>query len=121
MPAREAFRLGRALVVPSRAESLPYIVLEAAAAALPMLASDVGGIPEIVAGSDTALVRPGDAEGLARAMHEFLDEPAAAHARAQRLQQIVAKRFTIAAMADAVLDFYAANSVEQCGLGVRID
>ena len=121
MPAREAFRLGRALVVPSRAESLPYIVLEAAAAALPMLASDVGGIPEIVAGSDTALVRPGDAEGLARAMHELLDEPAAAHARAQRLQQIVAKRFTIAAMADAVLDLYAANSAEQCDLGVRVD
>ena len=121
MPAREAFRLGRVLVVPSRAESLPYIVLEAAAAALPMLASDVGGIPEFVAGSDTALVRPGDAEGLARAMHELLDEPAAAHARAQRLQQIIATRFTIAAMADAVLDLYAVQSVEQCDLGVRVD
>jgi glycosyltransferase involved in cell wall biosynthesis len=121
MPAREAFRLGRALVVPSRAESLPYIVLEAAAAALPMLASDVGGIPEIVAGSDTALVRPGDTEGLARAMHELLDEPVAAYARAQRLQQIVANRFTIAAMADAVRDLYAANSVEQCDLGARVD
>jgi len=121
MPAREAFRLGRTLVVPSRAESLPYIVLEAAAAAVPMLASDVGGIPEIVAGSDTALVRPGDAEGLARAMHEMLDEPAAAYARAQRLQQIVAKRFTIAAMTDAVLDLYAAKGVGQCDLGVRVD
>jgi glycosyltransferase involved in cell wall biosynthesis len=121
MPAREAFRLGRALVVPSRAESLPYIVLEAAAAALPMLASDVGGIPEIVAGSDTALVRPGDTEGLARAMHELLDEPVAAYARAQRLQQIVANRFTIAAMADAVLDLYAVQSVEQCNLGVRVN
>ena len=53
MPAREAFRLGRVLVVPSRAESFPYIVLEAAAAGLPMLATDVGGIPEIVAGTDT--------------------------------------------------------------------
>ena len=62
MPAREAFRLGRTLVVPSRAESLPYIVLEAAAAGLPLLASDVGGIPEIVAGTDTDLLPPGDAE-----------------------------------------------------------
>ena len=58
MPAREAFRLGRTLVVPSRAESLPYIVLEAAAAGLPLLASDVGGIPEIVAGTDTDLLPP---------------------------------------------------------------
>jgi glycosyltransferase involved in cell wall biosynthesis len=107
MPAREAFRLGRALVVPSRAESFPYIVLEAAAAALPMLATDVGGIPEIVDGTDTPLVPPGDAEALARAMIELLDDPAAAHAHALRLQQTVGQRFTVAAMTDAVLDLYA--------------
>ena len=54
MPARDAFPLGRCLVVPSRAESMPYIVLEAAAAAMPLLATNVGGIPEIVNGTDTA-------------------------------------------------------------------
>ena len=54
-------------------------------------------------------------------MLEVLDDPAAAQARAQRLQQAVAKRFTVAAMTDAVLDLYAANSVEQCDLGVRVD
>ena len=48
-----AFPLGRCLVVPSRAESMPYIVLEAAAAGMPILATDVGGIPEIVSGTDT--------------------------------------------------------------------
>ena len=47
MPAREAFKLGRLLVVPSRAESMPYIVLEAAAARVPLIATNVGGIPEI--------------------------------------------------------------------------
>ena len=81
MPAREAFPLGRALVVPSRAESLPYIVLEAAAAGLPLLATNVGGIPEIVGGTDTALLPPEDAEALAQAMLELLDDPAAAQAR----------------------------------------
>lgn len=107
MPAREAFRLGRALVVPSRAESLPYIVLEAAAARLPLLASDVGGIPEIIAGTDTDLLPPGDADALAHAMLAVLDDPLAAQERASRLREAVAARFTIEAMADAVLDVYA--------------
>jgi glycosyltransferase involved in cell wall biosynthesis len=40
MPARAAFALGHLLVVPSRAESLPYIVLEGAAAGVPMRHSD---------------------------------------------------------------------------------
>ncbi len=39
-PARAAFALGRLLVVPSRAESLPYIVLEAAAAGVPLIATE---------------------------------------------------------------------------------
>jgi glycosyltransferase involved in cell wall biosynthesis len=107
MPAREAFRLGRTLVVPSRAESFPYIVLEAAAAALPILATDVGGIPEIVDGTDTPLLPPGDAAALAKAMLELLDDPAAAQARARRLRQAVSQRFTVVAMADAVLELYA--------------
>ncbi len=47
MPAREAFRLARAVVVPSRAESMPYVVLETVAAGLPLIATRVGGIPEI--------------------------------------------------------------------------
>ena len=39
--------MGRMLVMPSRAESLPYVMLEAAAAGLPIIATRVGGIPEI--------------------------------------------------------------------------
>jgi glycosyltransferase involved in cell wall biosynthesis len=108
MPAREAFALGRALVVPSRAESFPYIVLEAAAAGLPILATNVGGIPEIVLGTDTELLPAANADALARAMLTFLDNPAAAQAKALKLQAAVARRFSVAAMADGVLDLYAA-------------
>jgi glycosyltransferase involved in cell wall biosynthesis len=107
MPAREAFRLGHALVVPSRAESFPYIVLEAAAAGLPMLATNVGGIPEIVSGTDTVLLPPEDVDALAQAMLEALADPAAAQAKALRLRAAVGRRFTVAAMADAVLELYA--------------
>ena len=107
MPVRQAFELGRALVVPSRAESFPYIVLEAAAAGLPLLATHVGGIPEIVSGTDTQLLPPEDADALAIAMLHMLDELAAVRAQAARLQQSVGSRFTVAAMADGVLELYA--------------
>lgn len=108
MPAAAAFRRGRSIVVPSRAESLPYIVLEAAAAELPLIATDVGGIPEIVQGSDTALLPPGDADALARAMQAFLDDPQAAREKARRLKQAVRERFSISAATTAVLEFYDA-------------
>lgn len=107
MPAREAFALGRTMVVPSRAESFPYIVLEAAAAGVPLLATDVGGIPEIVSGTDTALVPPDNAQALAEAMLRTLADPAVARAKAARLQEVVGSRFTVAAMTDAVLGVYA--------------
>ena len=67
-PARAAFALGRLLVVPSRAESLPYIVLEAAAAGLPIIATNVGGIPEIFGPDADELVPPGDPAALADAI-----------------------------------------------------
>ena len=106
LPARDAFRLGRTLVVPSRAESFPYIVLEAAAAGLPMLATDVGGIPEIVAGTDMALLPPADAAALSTAMLAVLADPDAARIRADRLREAVSRRFTIATMTDAIVGLY---------------
>ena len=109
LPAARAFRLGRAIVVPSRAESLPFIVMEAAAAEVPLIATNVGGIPEIVQGSDTPLLPPGDVGALARAMHGFLDAPGTAAKRARRLKEMVRERFAIGATTAAVLDFYAAH------------
>ena len=72
MPARKAFALARTIVLPSRAELLPYIVLEAAGAAMPIIATNVGGIPEIFAGETERLVPPGDADALAAAMRGAL-------------------------------------------------
>lgn len=71
MPARKAFALGRVIVVPSRAEAMPYIVLEALAAGKTMIATTVGGIPEIFDPASPALVTPtveGVTAGMAAAM-----------------------------------------------------
>lgn len=76
MPARTAFGLGRIMVVPSRAEAMPYIVLEALAAGKPMIASAVGGIPEIFGPDSPALVRPGTGDLAERMVAALKDEKA---------------------------------------------
>jgi len=75
MPAREAFALARTVVVPSRAESMPYIVLEAVAAGNPVISTRVGGIPEILGPDFAGFVPPGDAEALAGAMSHDILQP----------------------------------------------
>lgn len=106
MPARTAFSRGRCLIVPSRAESFPYIVLEAAAAQLPMILTDVGGIPEIVSGTETELCPPGDEVSLEARMTRFLDNPDVFVTQAKMLQKAVAAKFTAARMARSVVDIY---------------
>jgi glycosyltransferase involved in cell wall biosynthesis len=73
MPARDAFALAESIVVPSRAEAMPYIVLEALAAGMPMIATAVGGIPEIFGENSPALIRP-DPSQLAAKMQTALGD-----------------------------------------------
>jgi glycosyltransferase involved in cell wall biosynthesis len=105
-PAHTAFSRARCLVVPSRAESFPYIVLEAAAAGMPIIATNVGGIPEIMSGTDIPLIPPGDAEALAAQMRAFLADPQPFLARAAVLQANVAEKFTVDIMTRDIVDFY---------------
>jgi glycosyltransferase involved in cell wall biosynthesis len=106
MPARRAFALARALVVPSRAESMPYIVLEGVAAGLPMIATRVGGIPEIFGTAANRLVPPGNADALAAAMNEVKASPASARDAALRLREEIRPQFSVAAMASAIEGVY---------------
>ena len=80
MPARQAFALAGIVVVPSRAEAMPYIVLEALAAGKPMIATSVGGIPEIFGAGSPAIVRADPGE-LASRMADALSDPASFAAR----------------------------------------
>jgi glycosyltransferase involved in cell wall biosynthesis len=74
-PARPTLHLGRCEVVPSLAESLPYVILEAASANRPVIATDVGGVREIFGPTAHQLVPAADTPALARAMQAFLDDP----------------------------------------------
>jgi glycosyltransferase involved in cell wall biosynthesis len=106
MPARAAFARGRLLVVPSRAESLPYIVLEAAAAGIPLITTKVGGIPEIFGPAAAELIPPGDPEALARAIGSALQDQHLTRAAASRLQARVRDGFSAEVMTEAVLTAY---------------
>jgi hypothetical protein len=69
------------LCLPSLKEGLPNAVLEALSAALPVVATRVGGVPELIRSGETGLlVEPGDVEALAAAMNRVGSEPGLAAA-----------------------------------------
>jgi len=105
IPAREAFAHGRLLAVPSRADSLPYVVIEAGGAGIPIIASGVGGIPEIL-GPDGTMVPPENPARLAEAIAAALDDPARAKAGAERLHDRIRSLFSQDAMVAGVLASY---------------
>jgi len=106
MPARSAFALGQVVVVPSRAESLPYVVLEAAAAAKPIVATRVGGIPEIFGPLAGHLVPAENAHALGQSIADLLDDPVLAKHGAQKLRSRIAVTFSVDAMIESVLAAY---------------
>ncbi len=105
MPAREAFALAKYIVVPSRAESMPYIVLEAIAAGKPIICTNVGGIPEILNDKSDRLVEPGNADDLADAMGAMMaNDQSFEEAKARKVK--LAERFSVQKMASDVMDAY---------------
>jgi glycosyltransferase involved in cell wall biosynthesis len=108
-PIWQALGRGRVMVMPSHAESLPYVILEAAAAAQPLLATRVGGIPEIFGPHSDDLVAPADAPALAEAIRRKLAEPDETRlTKAEALRGFVKGRFAQGAMVDGVLAGYQA-------------
>ena len=105
-PAREVFALGRTIVVPSLAESFPYIVLEAIAAGRPLIATRVGGIPEIFGPMAAHLVDPGNAAALAAALEGAIERPAAAAALALELRNRARSLYSASRMAREITLFY---------------
>jgi glycosyltransferase involved in cell wall biosynthesis len=103
---RYGFSKGRLLVVPSRGDSMPYVVIEAAAAGIPMIAANVGGIPEIFGSHSSALFQSNNVDAMAAAIKTALDDIAAARARAQLLRERITEHFSQDAMVEGVIDGY---------------
>jgi glycosyltransferase involved in cell wall biosynthesis len=87
-------RLADILVCTSFEESSPRVLLEAAAFGLPIVSTDVNGIPELVTDAEAWLVKPGDPSQLAAALRQALAARAAADdTRARRARYRVTQRF----------------------------
>lgn len=72
---KEYLQAADLLVMPSRTEGLPMALIEAAVAGLPVVASKVGGIPEIIQnGHNGILVSPDDPQALATAISEIIED-----------------------------------------------
>ena len=101
---RDAMRLGRTLVVPSRRESFPYVVIEAMAAGIPVIASDVGGIKEAL--PENRLFGMGSVSQLAAKLSREIQHIDANLAEAASLRKVAGERFSTKRMVADTLNFY---------------
>ena len=94
-------------VLPTLEEGLSIAIMEAMAAAKPVVASDVGGVPELISAENGALVRPGDAESLAEGIASLLSIDEAKRAAVGACgRRLIVERFTVGQMAQEHLRLY---------------
>lgn len=95
-------------VLSSVAEGIPLTVLEAMAAGLPVVATNVGGVGEVVVTGETGtLVRPSDPAALAAALRCCMDDPALRARQGAAGRARVETRFGMASMVAGYVDLYA--------------
>ena len=96
-----------AMVIPSRHEGLPFVLLEAWGLGTPVVASDVGGLREVIRGGETGLLVPsGDVTALADSLRRVAEDEALRQRLAHAAGAEVRSRFDGAAMASAYLRQY---------------
>ena len=95
------------VVLPSESEALPTVLLEAAAAGCPVVASDVGGVREIVDdGATGLLVPPQDEKALATALVRILSDPELGERMGHAARAKAESQFSIAIQAKRTLEVY---------------
>jgi glycosyltransferase involved in cell wall biosynthesis len=109
VPSEPYYGIADVAVLSSLAEGSPNAILEAIGAGVPVVATAVGGIPEIVADGESALlVPPGDAGRMAEALHSVLSSPELAQRLAARGREIAASHHSPEARVRAICDVYCA-------------
>lgn len=108
--ARKAYDDADIFVLPSFAEGVPVVLMEAMAMEIPCISTTIAGIPELIThGKNGILVSPGDVDGLVRAMRAFAHDPAVRRQYGEMARSAVAREYelsrNVAGLADLFTEF----------------
>lgn len=96
------------VVLPSFTEGLPNVALEASAAGVPVVATAVGGTPEVIADGETGfLVPPGQPAAIAAKLNQLVNDSVLRSRFGAAGKQRMIDRFTFDAQADAYMQLFA--------------
>jgi glycosyltransferase involved in cell wall biosynthesis len=102
-----AYNAANILVLPTQMDNLPNTALEALACGIPVVAFNVGGVPEIVRDGCTGmLVDRGDSEGLATSIEKLLADPAMENRMSRNCRRIAVEEYDLATQASRYAELY---------------
>jgi glycosyltransferase involved in cell wall biosynthesis len=99
----EAIAASDTLIVASAHEGFSWVVLEAMALGVPVIAPAVGGIPEVVDDGRTGLLHDGSASGIVDALTRLGETPGLAQRLSENARTLVTEKFGVPAMVDATI------------------
>ena len=104
-------------MLPSKSgENLPNVLVESLAMGIPVIATDISGISELVKNDITGLlIEPGDLEALITAIKRYLDDPAYARKLAEQGQKVVREQFDVLESLPKLMQLYTSYGVHDTG------
>ena len=103
----EFLAISKIFVLPSLGEGLPFVILEAMAAGLPCVATNVGGIPEMITDSKEGyIVEPCDSSSLASAINKILANNETTQNMRNNARSKIEQEFTVSVMTEKTLSLY---------------
>ena len=95
------------LALPSHSEGSPYVLLEAMAAGLPIVATAVGGVPEMITDEESALLVPArDPDAMSAAIARVLSDSGLARRLTANAAQLVVSRFSSETRVRSLVEIY---------------
>lgn len=110
----ETLRASDIFVLPSFAEGIPVSLMEAMAIGIPVIATHVGGVTELVIDQQTGqMVSPSDAEGLANAIARYVDDGAFCQMISKNAREKVVNEFNIENQVDKLAQLFTTTDINK--------